>query len=100
VVRRTRDPEQAAKSQLVFVSASMTNALPILVHAAEGRCVLVVGDTAESARNGAAIGFRLDENHVRFDINPPRAEERGLKLSSQLLRVARIVPADAPKSRD
>jgi len=60
----------------------------------------VVGDTPECARRGAAIAFRLDDNHVRFDINPPRAEERGLKLSSQLLRVARIVPPDAPKSHD
>jgi len=38
-----------------------------------------------------AINFYQEQNKVRFEINPAAARRAGLKISSQLLRLARIV---------
>ena len=38
------------------------------------------------------IGFRMDANKVRFDISPQAAARAGLRISSQLLKLARVVP--------
>ena len=42
-------------------------------------------------RAGAVIGFRIDEDRVRFEVNLTRAEQNHLKISAQLLKVAMTV---------
>lgn len=91
LIVRTDRPETAAAAHLVFIAASEADDMPQILRALSGRSVLSVGDEAEMARHGTVIGFRLDERKVRFDINPERAERARLRLSSQLLKLARIV---------
>jgi hypothetical protein len=43
------------------------------------------------ASRGGIVGFRVQGKTVRFDINIEQAEKAGLKMSSQLLKLARIV---------
>jgi len=59
--------------------------------------VLTVGDSPDFAvEGGGMIGFRLtDEGRVAFDVNLARSRAAGLKISSQLLKVARVI--DAPE---
>jgi hypothetical protein len=57
--------------------------------------VLVVGDTEASVRNGAIIGFFKDRNKLRFEINADAAARTGLKISSKLMNLARIVGSGA-----
>jgi uncharacterized membrane protein len=45
---------------------------------------------------GGMISLRLVGQKVRFDINMDAAERAGLKLSSQLLRLARVVYGTGP----
>jgi hypothetical protein len=90
-VLRVTDPDQARGAHIVYVGApggaSMTPALRRVSR--EG--VLTVGDGEDFATRGGIIGFRTQDRRVRFDINAQRAEQAGLKLSSQLLKLARIV---------
>jgi hypothetical protein len=37
------------------------------------------------------IGFRIDGKKVKFDISPQQAARAGLRISSQLLALARVV---------
>ena len=54
--------------------------------------VLTVGEAERFAERGGMIGFRLTpEGRIGFDINLKRAERAGLRLRSQLLKLARIV---------
>jgi len=53
--------------------------------------LLTVGDSAGFCRQGGAIGFFLEDGKVRFEINVAAAERRGLRVSSSLLRLARII---------
>ncbi len=59
--------------------------------AAVGPGVLTVSDGDGFLRAGGMIGFVIDNRRVRFDINQRVAEHARLKLSSRLLRVARVV---------
>jgi hypothetical protein len=95
VVRRVSTPEAAAGAQIVFVSASERSRLPHVLRVLEQAGALTVSDLPGFAERGGMIGFRKEGRKVRFDINPGSAERAGLTLSSQLLKLARIV---APES--
>jgi hypothetical protein len=57
--------------------------------AAQG--ALVVGDGGGLAARGAHLGFYVEEQHVRFEANVRAIRRDGLRVSSKLLRLARIV---------
>ncbi len=56
-----------------------------------GRPVLTVGESKEFAEAGGMIRLLVDQGRIRFDINVVEAERAGLRLSSQLLKLARTV---------
>lgn len=66
------------------------------------RNILTVGEAGQEADGFAAAGgiinFRVVESKVNFEINPDAAGRSGLKLSSKLLKLARIVQ-DATEQR-
>jgi hypothetical protein len=51
----------------------------------------MVGDADGFAAAGGTIEFMLEDNHIRFAINPDAAERADLKISSKLLALAKIV---------
>ena len=57
--------------------------------------VLTVSDITGFAREGGIIGFFVEEKRVQFEINVAAAEVAGVRISSRLLNLARIV--DRPK---
>jgi hypothetical protein len=52
--------------------------------------ILTVSDIEDFTDRGGVVAFYLDRKKVRFAVNPTSARRRGLKLSSQLLRLGRI----------
>jgi uncharacterized protein DUF4154 len=91
-VRRLGRVEDAGDAQIVFVSASERRDLPAILKALDRPGVLTVGEWDGFAEQGGMVTFLVQEGRVRFEINPRRAEEAGLKVSSQLLKLATIVP--------
>ena len=53
--------------------------------------VLTVADIPDFVKQGGMIQFVLDGNTVKFEINVAASRRAGLKLSSELLKVARLV---------
>jgi hypothetical protein len=78
----------------VFVSASERGRLPEILSALGSKSVLTVSEVEEFAARGGVINFVLVDNRVRFEINPGAAKRSGLKISSELLRLGRIVDRD------
>jgi hypothetical protein len=93
VAHRLSDPAQASQVHILFIGASEEPRLPRILKALEGSSVLTVSDIDGFAEKGGVIGFRMDGKRVRFDINPEHASRSGLRISSQLLSLARVVPA-------
>ena len=93
-VQRFAGPAQldGARVHILFVGRgadeAMRRSFPILA----GQPVLTVGESEDFAERGGVIRFRVTpEGRVAFDINQQRAEQSGLRISSQLLKLARIV---------
>lgn len=94
-VRRLARPEDGTGVQILFVGKSEEKRLAAILAQMRGAPVLTVSDMPGFAGRGGMIGFRLEERRVRFDIDPEPAAQAGLKLSSQLLKLARIVSGRA-----
>jgi hypothetical protein len=91
VARRLQEPEQAAQTHILYIAASEAPRLPQILKAVEGAKVLTVSDIEGFAEKGGMIGFRIDGKKVKFDISPQQAARAGLRISSQLLALARVV---------
>jgi len=59
--------------------------------------VLTIADGEEFARKGGMIAFVLENDRVRFVMNPAAGDRAGLKISSRLLALARIVQEEKEK---
>ncbi len=79
------------RCQIAFVSASEKPHLRDVIEAFRGQSTLLVGDTQGFAESGGAIEFLLENNRIRFAINPEAADRADLKVSSKLLALAEIV---------
>jgi hypothetical protein len=97
IVKRCKDLVEIKGCHLLFVSASESRRLKEVMAVAERSAVLTVGDTAQFARRGGVINLTIQENKVRFEINPDAANRAGLRISAQLLKLGKVVgdePAD------
>jgi hypothetical protein len=88
VIRRIHR-DSIAGCGVLYVSPQEKN--PAEALAAAGPGVLTVGEGDAFLDQGGMIAFVLDNRRVRFDADPAAARKAGLKLSSRLLNVARIV---------
>ena len=82
-----RSVSATAGCHIVFIAASERR-LGEIVGRLANRPVLTVSDGASVADQGAVIGLTMNDNRVRFEVNLIAARRAGLKLSSQLLKVA------------
>ncbi|HEY6555365.1 MAG TPA: YfiR family protein [Vicinamibacteria bacterium] len=101
-IRRFPTLESLSPCAVLFISSSETKHLPDILARLEGVAVLTVGEGDQFARRGGMIGFYFEDNRVRLEINRTAAERAGLRVSSKLLAVARLVQtetADAGRER-
>jgi YfiR/HmsC-like len=88
VVKRDVKLEQIPYCHIVFVCGS-ERISKILTEAGKG--VLTVSDIPAFADAGGIIGLVVSDNKVGFDVNLEAAQQADLKISAQLLKVARGV---------
>lgn len=82
------DPREC---NLLFVAAPAERHLERIVAISRGAGLLTLGDTDGFAKRGAMVNFFLEDGKVRFEINLDAVRQGGLKISSKLLTLARIV---------
>ncbi len=91
VVRRLGRADEAASVQILFLGPASGRETERALSAARGRPVLTVCDGDGPVRRGVVLTFRIRDGRVRFDVDLRAADEAGLKISSQLLKVALAV---------
>jgi hypothetical protein len=94
-VRFARRPQDAKGSQILYVAASESEKIGVVLAAVDSTAVLTVSDAPGFAEHGGMVGFATEGTRVRFEVNRNLAEKNGLKLSAKLLSLARLVD-DAP----
>ena len=90
-VQHVADARQARSCHILFVASSEKNQMKSILDSLRGSSVLTVGDTKGFTDRGGMINFVLDDNRVQFEVNCEAAQAAGLKISSKLLGVARLV---------
>jgi len=79
---------------LLFICPSERKQVREIIDIVSKSNVLTVGDTDEIIESGGAISFVMEDNKIRFNINLTATEKAGLKIRSQLLRLAKKVIKD------
>lgn len=91
VMTQPQTPQEGAGCQILFVGHTEHQRAATLLAAVRDLPVLTVGDSSHFVEQGGTIQFVLVDNRVRFDVNLRSAQRANLKVSANLLRVARKV---------
>lgn len=90
-VRRSVRIDDLRGCHLVFVGEGEERRLPELFRNAELASALTLGDSEDFVEHGGTIGLVTRDNRILFDVNMDSARRAGLRLSSQMLKLARTV---------
>jgi len=92
-VRRFATIDKIGHCDILFISSSEASHLPAVLAGLSGTAVLTVGEADRFARRGGMIGFFFEDSRMRLEVNVATTEAAGLRVSSKLLSVARLVKA-------
>jgi YfiR/HmsC-like len=90
-VVRAQKIEELKDCQMIFVSRSEEGHVGEILTQLASRPILTVSEVESFAQDGGDIDFYLSDGKVRFEINPQSAQRCGLRISSQLLSLGKIV---------
>jgi hypothetical protein len=90
-VKQLSSLENLDQCQIVFISPSEKERLPEILARLKDARVLTVSEIEGFAQRGGIINFISERNKVRFEVNPDAAKRTGLTVSSELLKLARLV---------
>ncbi len=84
--------EDIDKCHILFICRSEKDRLKQLLDIVKKTGVLTVSNMKDFAGQGGIINFIKSGNKIKFEINVDAAQYAGLKISSKLLKLAKIVP--------
>ena len=91
IVEHPMQVDDLKNCQLIFISKSEKKHVTEILSALDDKPVLTVSEIEGFAERGGGINFYLEGNKVRFEVNPDAARHDGLKVSSQLLSLGKII---------
>lgn len=91
VIRRFTSIDNATDCQMVFVSASEQRRLVAVLSRLRGLPVLTVSDLGGFAVAGGILEISMDRNRLTFVVNNRQAKRQGLRISAQMLKLAREI---------
>jgi uncharacterized protein DUF4154 len=93
-VSRVKNPNEFSQFHVIFVNSSENGRLKSILQTLKGAGILTIGDMPGFAERCGVINFYLKSGKVRFEINVEASHQEKLKISSKLLRLARIVNSE------
>lgn len=94
-VKRSAGIPEGERFHVLFLCRN--EGLAQLVRPLRNRSVLTISDGKQFSHSGGIIGLITADNKVSFEINTDALERSGLKLNSQVLKIAKIVKDSAQK---
>jgi hypothetical protein len=88
VVRIVHTAEDAHAAHLLFVPEGEEGRLAVVP---AGAALVIIGESRDATARGGVITFIHEGDKLRFEINIARAEQRGLRVSAQLQKLAAAV---------
>lgn len=101
-VRWARKEQELRACHILFVSRSEKNRYGSIFKAVQGASVLTVGETSDFLECGGVIDFVTEDERLEFDVNMDAVADAHLRISSNMLALAKHVlartKAEAAKS--
>ncbi len=91
VVKTISNTDEIAGCHLLFVPNSSMKQLPSILKATVRHSVLLITEANNGAAKGAVINFIEENGKLSFEISVTNATRHGLKLSSNLQQLGRMV---------
>lgn len=90
-IKRLRSVDGIKDCQLLYVSPNQLTQTTEIVRALQKAPVLTICDVDDCAEAGIMLNMRMVENRVQLDMNLDAVQRTPLKVSSQLIKLTRIV---------
>jgi hypothetical protein len=97
VVADISNADQAATCQILFIGSSERKHFRVIFAELRTMGILTVGETEGFAAQGGIVNFKLEDGHVRLEINLEAAGQAKLRINSRVLNLAQIVRAGTQK---
>ncbi|MEI6563024.1 MAG: YfiR family protein [bacterium] len=97
VIRRFKSVDDVTSCHVLFISRSEKERMFLILKRLEEVPILTVSEMEGFADHGGIVNFYIENNRIRFEINKESAYRKGLKISSRLLCLARIVEQKSVK---
>jgi hypothetical protein len=95
-IQRFRTVVEASRCEIVFISASEQGKLREILGLLRGKPVLTVSEIPDFCQHGGAINLKVIDAAIHFEINPVAGERSGIRFSSKLLSLAKVIPEASP----
>jgi hypothetical protein len=89
-IKRLDKVDGISDCHTVFVSREEREAIRSVIDAVKNKPILTVGETSDFCPSGGIVNLYNENNRVRFEIDVTAAEQAGLTISSELLKLAVI----------
>ena len=90
-IKRLGSGDSPDGCHILFIGASEKARTGAILEKLRDSSVVTVGETGGFMRSGGVIGFVIENSKVAFEINAGAAKRKRLKISSQLLKLAKNV---------
>lgn len=90
-VRQISRIDEIGACQILFISSSERRYLPEILDRGELQGVLTISDLERFANIGGIVGFVEVDGKIKLEVNLEAAQKAKIKISSQLLKLVRIV---------
>ncbi len=84
-------PEDLVECHILFVAGSESRNLSRILNWTRDLPILTVADSDGFGEKGVLVNFFREDKFLRFEVNRPAVERSGLRFSSKLLRLAKIL---------
>jgi hypothetical protein len=88
IVKRFREVSDVRNCNVLYVNMANPQAA---LRTLRKKSILTVGSSENFARDGGVIGFTIQNDKIRLQINLRAAKEAQLSISSKLLRVSDVI---------
>jgi hypothetical protein len=93
-VRRPASLRSLGDCHVLFISSSERRRIHTILNAVRGMDLLTVGDTEGYAQEGVMVNFYIEASKVKFEINLKSIRSSRITVSSQLLKLGRVVDGE------
>ena len=89
-IRRLKRIQERDLCHVLFISSSEKDNLPQILGVLKNSSVVTVSEFDSFTQQGGMINLYVEDHRVRFEINLGPAENAGLRISSKLLKLAKL----------